>query len=276
MTLRKLLYSPLLHFFALGTLIFAAYAALEDEPIATAPYAIELSEDEAGRLVQNFAATWNRPPAPQELDTLMQSWALEEANVREALKLGLDQGDAVIRQRLNQKMRFLAESGAAALEPDEAMLQRFLDENPARFTQAARVAFDQIILPEDWSAAEIRKLLEQGADPAALGTATLLPASTPMTPAPVIDRIFGKGFHNALVDMPVGQWHGPIESGYGLHLVRVIDRTGPVIPPLSEIRDRVEAEWLAFEMKKTRESFGQALLSRYTVNLPEAEDVLSQ
>jgi hypothetical protein len=276
MTLRKVLHSPLVHFFALGALIFAVYAATGDEPVAAAPDTISLTESEADRLVQNFTATWNRPPTKEELENLIQAWALEEANVREALALGLDRGDAVIRQRLNQKMQFLAESGATALEPDEAMLQAYLDANPDRFAQPSRIAFEQIFLPRDRDASEILALLQDGADPSTLGTSSLLPPSFPMTPAPVIDRTFGAAFHGMLVELPIGQWQGPVKSGYGLHLVRVTDRSEATVPQLSEIRDRVEAEWLASEMTKMRESFGQALLERYTVDLPDAGEVLSQ
>ncbi len=116
MTLRKIVLSPLLHFFALGALIFAGYWALNDQPTAPRPGEITLSPAEASRLMQQFTATWNRPPTERELEGLMRTWALEEANVREALTLGLDRGDSVIRQRLNLKMQFLAESGAAALD----------------------------------------------------------------------------------------------------------------------------------------------------------------
>lgn len=274
--MRKVLHSPLVHFFALGVLIFAAYSAIADEPVTPAPDAINLTVSEADRLVQNFAATWKRSPTKQELENMMRSWALEEALVREALTLGLDRGDAVIRQRLKQKMQFLAESGAAILEPDEAMLQAYLEQNSDRFNQPARIALEQIVVPGDRDASETLALLENGADPATLGPATLLPPSFPMTPAPVIDRTFGEGFHEALADLPVGQWQGPVESGYGLHIVRVIERRDAALPPLSEIRDRVEAEWLASEMEKMRESFGKALLDRYTVSLPDAEEVLSQ
>jgi hypothetical protein len=226
--------------------------------------------------VQNVAATWNRPPTTQELDNLMQSWALEEANVREALTLGLDLGDMVIRQRLNQKMTFLAESGAATLSPDEAMLQAYLDENPDLFTQPARLAFEQIMLPRDRDVSEALALLREGADPAALGSASLLPPSLPLSPAPVIDRTFGEGVGAALADLPIGRWQGPVESGYGMHIVRVTDRAEATLPALADIRVRVEAEWRAAEMRKMRDAFGQALLDRYTVALPDAAEVLSQ
>ena len=206
----------------------------------------------------------------------MQSWAVEEANVREALELGLDRGDAVIRQRLNLKMQFLSESGAAVLEPEDAELQAYLDANPERFMQPPDIAFEQVLLPQEGAASEIRLLLENGADPATLGVASLLPSSFPMTPAPVIDRTFGAGFDAALAALPLNSWQGPVPSGYGQHLVRVTDRSDPTLPPLSEIRNRVEAEWRADRTKTLRESYTQAMLARYSVTLPDAGEVLNQ
>lgn len=276
MTLSKILLSPLVHFFALGALIFVAYAALDDGPAAPPADEISLTPQEADRLVQRFTATWNRPPSEQELEGLMRSWALEEAYVREALVLGLDRDDRVIRQRLAQKMQFLTESGAAALEPDDTTLQSYLDEHPDRFKRPARVAFEQIVVPPDGAEDVIRAALESGAAPAVLGGVSLLPASVPMTPVPVIDRMFGEDFHAALVDAPVGGWHGPVTSSYGQHFVRVTDRAGADMPPLSEIRDRVEAEWRAAQEREMRESFARTLLDRYAVTLPDAEEVLNR
>ncbi len=123
------------------------------------------------------------------------------------------------------------------------MLQDFLDANPDRFTRPARIAFEQVILPEEGSASEILAALEGGADPSTLGTASLLPPVLQMTPVPVIGRTFGEDFQDALAELPEGGWHGPVTSAYGQHLVRITGRTKPVLPPLSEIRDQVEAEW---------------------------------
>jgi hypothetical protein len=274
--LGRLFHSQLVHFFALGALVFVAYEVLNDEPAAPSVDTIELTEAQAGSLVDNFSATWNRRPTATELKNLMQAWVLEEVYVREALDLGLDRGDAVIRQRLNQKMRFLAESGAAALSPSDTELQAFIEAHPDRFTQPARMAFEQIVLASDRSATEALALLNAGADPSTLAPPSLLPASLPLTPAPVIDRTFGSGFHEQLVGLPVGDWQGPVTSGYGKHLIRVTGTSAPVLPPLSDIRDRVEAEWRASEMTRISESFAETLLQRYTVRLPEADEVLQR
>lgn len=277
MIFRNLLSSPLVHFFAIGGLVFAFYALTADEIVPPPAEAITLSPAQADRLVSGFTATWNRPPTPEELTGLMRAWALEEALVREALALGLDRGDAVVRQRLKLKMEFLAESGAAALVPTEADLEAFLDRNPDRFAQPARMAFDQVLLPaeaDEQDVSELKDALENGADPATFGTASLLPVAVPLTQAQVIDRTFGGGFHARLADLPPDTWQGPVESGYGRHLVRVTSRFETVLPPISEIRESVETEWRADKARDMRDSFAKTMLERYTVTLPDAEEVL--
>lgn len=279
MSVRKVLKSPLVHFFALGGMIFAAFAVINDHPAPQRPDTITLTPQDAARLAQQFTAAWNRAPTPDELDGLMRSWVLEEANVREALAIGLDRGDAVIRQRLNLKMEFLAESSAAALEADDQTLQAYLDANPGSFLRPARLAFDQVLLPaEDRSekVAAIRAALQAGADPLTMGGASLLPTSVPMTPVTVINGVFGTDFHVLLANLPLGSWQGLVRSAYGEHLVRVTARADTTLPPLSEIRDRVEAEWRAAQAKAMRDASAQALLSRYTVTLPDAAEVLGE
>lgn len=276
---RAFLRSPLIHFAAIGGLIFLVYARLDDTPAETPADTIVLTPQAASRLAERFAATWNRPPSPEELDGLMRSWAIEEASVREAVALGLDRGDVIIRQRLALKMRFLAESGAASLVADDATLQSYFEAHPDRFRRPPSFAFEHVLLPardHDGSGEDLLLALEDGASPASLGTAGLLPASFPVTPAPAIDSMFGTAFHAALAEAPMNEWFGPVESGFGLHLVRVTDRSDASLPPLAEIRDRVEAEWRAAQVEKMRASFEQALLGRYEITLPVATEVLQR
>ena len=279
MTTGQILKSPLLHFFAIGGLIFLVFSFVNDDLPVPEPDQITLTLQEAKRLSEQFASTWSRQPTNQELEALLQNWAREEASVREALSLGLDRGDSVIRQRLKLKMDFIAESGAAALAPDETDLQSYLEANPERFRRPARMSFEQILteLPADSEEiSAIRTALQDGADPSAFGNASLLLGSIPMTPAPAIDRMFGTGFHEALSQLPKGSWEGPVESGYGMHFVRVIDSSDAVMPPLADIKESVEAEWRAAKTEEMKKVFGQALLDRYTVSLPSPTEVLKR
>ncbi|EEX13856.1 conserved hypothetical protein [Citreicella sp. SE45] len=271
--LRAVLRSPLLHFFVLGALVFAFYAARSPVPGAVPPnpQAIVLTPEDADALASRFAAVWNRPPTAQELQGLMQDWVTEEALVREARALGLDEGDEIVRDRLRQKMLFLAEAPAASRTPDTDALETYYRENAARFRQPGRVGFAQVLLPQNAMEEDVSGTLEAlraGSDPEALGSGSLLPARIDATPLPGVDRIFGIGFAARLVDLPEGQWTGPVESGYGRHLVRLDAMQPGYLPPLEVVRDRVLADWRAQEMKVAREAFTEALRSRYRISLP--------
>ncbi|MEE4108428.1 MAG: peptidylprolyl isomerase [Halieaceae bacterium] len=268
--------SPLVHFFALGALFFAIFVLKNGTSTALRPDAIVLSLEEAEQLAQRFSATWRRPPTAEDLDRLMRAWALEEAHVREALALGLDRNDTVIRQRLNLKMQFLAESAVASLEPDDDVLRAYLAANPERFSQPARTSFEQILLAPGSDPEHLKSSLAAGAAPAALGKPSLLPKDLSLETAPAIDRQFGEGFSAALTDLPVAVWAGPVESTYGRHLVRISEKLPARLPPFAEIRARVEMEWRAEKKREQRMAFGEALLERYAVELPAAAKVLSR
>ena len=154
-----------------------------------------------------------------------------------------------------------------------------MEDNKARFTEPEEFAFDQVLLAQDDDAEQIETLrvaLQQGADPLREGRGAMLPPSVPLMPAPSIDRNFGLGFHEKLAKLAPGQWQGPVQSAYGLHLVRVSDHRESVQPELADIRDRVEGEWRANRAAETREAFTRSLLQRYEVSLPAAAEVLSQ
>lgn len=274
----NVLKSPLLHFFVLGGAIFAAYALLDDAPPPPEQDVIRLSPQEAARLVAEFRSVRERPPTPPELSGLMRGWAMEEASVREALALGLDKGDPMIRQRLSLKMLMLAESAAAAATPDDATLEAFLEAHRDRFAAPAQLAFAQVTLTPEMEAElpALRAALAAGADPAAIGGPSLLPALTPATTAPAIDGIFGRGFAERLAALPRDAWAGPVESVYGRHLVRVTALVPAATPPLSAIRARVEDAWRADQARLLREAYGEELLRRHEVVLPPVREVLAR
>ncbi|AWI85747.1 hypothetical protein CEW88_18880 [Alloyangia pacifica] len=277
MTARTILSSPLLHFFVLGGLVFAIYGLVNDSPTVADPEAITLQPAEAGQLVARFTATWDRPPTEVELEGLMRAWALEEAQYREAVALGLDQDDSVIRMRLSQKMEFISEAGAATLEADDAVLQAHLEAHAERFAEPTKLAFEQVLLPADAGDADaMRRALEQGADPATLSRGSLLPTRLPLSAETAIDRLFGGGFARTISELAGSGWSGPVQSTYGHHLVRVIELRPAVLPPLEAIRPKVEQDWRSTRAREMREEFGKALLERYDVTLPSAGEILAK
>jgi hypothetical protein len=277
--LTRLLRDPLLHFFLIAAGIFALYSAIDDSPPVAPANRLVVSADDARRLISTFEATWRRPPTAEELDYMIGQQVREEVYVREALALGLDADDAVIRQRLQMKMVFLTESGAEAIAPDDATLQAHLEANPDRFVVPAQLAFEQILLAEGIGrdeAARVAAQLDAGGDPGEAARPSLMPPAFRLAPEQVVDGTFGSGFFDGLAALPVGTWAGPVETGLGSHLVRVTERREALLPALPEIRDRVERDWRAALSERLREERYEALLSRYEVVRPDPSQVLGQ
>ncbi len=270
--MRRLLREPLLHFLLAALLIIAVYAAAgprEEE----GDMRIVVSGNRIEQLASVFAKTWQRPPTEAELKGLIDDFVKEEIYVREARKLGLDVDDTVVRRRLRLKMEFLSEAEASLTPPSEGELQAFLKDHPEKFAKPPRYSFDQVnFSPAKRSDAEAdaRKVLValNGAappEPATLGDPTLLPSSLEDVEADEIARGFGDEFAASLASLPVGAWTGPLNSAYGVHLVRLRARTAGRAPPLDEVRDAVLRELQHARRTQLEEQRLNALLERYTV-----------
>ena len=268
----KIIREPLVHFVLIGAAVFGFYALLSSDDREEARDKIVVTEGRVRQLAQVFAKTWQRPPTPEELRGLIDGF------IKEAIKLGLDRDDTLIRRRMQQKMEFLTEPADELLGADDVTLQALLDANKAEFRIEPRIAFRQVFLNPDKAgepavirakqtldvlkASEVRDGAPDAGDP------TLLPASTPLSPLSDIARNFGETFAANLTDLPEDEWTGPIDSPYGLHLVRVIERFDGYDPELAEVRDAVEQKW---RTQKRHEFQGQAydqLLAKYEIVLP--------
>jgi len=281
--IRRLLREPLLQFLLIGTGLFLLYEAANGGRSEAAPREIVISEARVEALAANFATVWMRPPTAAELKGLIDDYIAEEIYYREAVAMGLDQDDTVIRRRLRQKMEFISEKVADSVEPTEAQLQEYLAQNAGKFARPAELTFRQAYLNAerrgDTLRADAEKLLAElqagrgPADPAEAGDPTLLPATMEAASPQAIANAFGQEFAQQIDVAPVGQWSGPIESGFGLHLVRVDERVVTKAPTLGEIRPIVLREWQAEERRRQNQSVLAALRAKYQVRVegPAAE-----
>jgi len=265
--LRRFARDPLVHFVALGGALFLAYAVLAPAAPNTAEAERRIVVDAATEalLSDTFESVWRRRPSATEMAGLIDSHIAQEILVREARALGLDRGDAVVRQRLVTKMTLLLEGGAAAVDPSETQLAAYREANWDTFAQPPRVAFAQIALEDRGAAEAVREALEAGTDPSLLGRASLLPTRMPLTAIGAVDAMFGPGFAGQLAPLPEGTWVGPVESAYGFHLVRVTARAPAELPPLAEQRDRVLSAWREAQGRAAREAAMAELRDRYIV-----------
>lgn len=271
----QVLKEPLTHFIALALAIFFLYGAVNRsaQPQADEIVVTSAKIEQLGAL---FTKTWQRPPSSQELKGLIDDFVKEEIYNREALLLGLDKDDTVIRRRLRQKMEFLVDAEVDAITPADTELQSYLEAHPDQFRIQPMIAFEQIYLSPakrgDRIEAEAQAMLDQlqgnaQADPTKLGDQTLLPSMLPLTASATINQSFGDRFAEALEKLPDNQWSGPLPSSYGLHLVRVLERREGRSPALDEVRGAVAREWSNAKRKALEAERIETLLKRYDVTV---------
>ena len=276
--MKKLLHEPLVHFMLLGVLVFTGFKFFSKNE-SNPPGAIVVTQGKIESLVTGFSRTWQRPPTREELNGLIRDYVREEVCAREAIALGLDKEDTVIRRRLRQKLEFISESVAAQAKPTDAELQKYLEAHREKFRSERQFTFRQVYLdPQrhgvnlNRDAAQLLIQLQQaGTDSniSVFGDPFLLDQEYKRVPTGEVSKQFGEKFAVRLGDLPLGQWQGPIESGYGTHLVLVIDRDEGRMPVLNEMRDAVKLEWSNAQRSETSEKFYEALLKRYTVTIED-------
>ncbi len=273
--IRRALREPLLHFLILAAGLFVVARFRGETPTSQGQDQIVINQARILNIAQMWHRTWQRPPTEAELDGLIDDYINEEVLYREALKMGLDRDDAVIRRRLRQKLEFVAEDLADAASPTDEELQEFLNQHQDMFRIADRVTFSHVYLdPQrrgDALKDDIVELLdklrksEEPIDPTGVGDRFLLSHHYDDLSAAESAKLFGPDFFAQLEDIAPNQWGGPIESGYGVHLVRLHDRSVGRDLTLDAVREDVLREWHAARRAESKEQFYQGLRERYEV-----------
>ena len=266
--LARVLREPLVQFLILGGGLFCgiAFANHLKRPV------VRIDAQEIEQLAAYWAMQSQRPPTRAELAALIQERVDEELLSREAIRLGLDKDDMIVRRRLAQKMAFASEDVAAIEEPDDKALQTFYDAHRDRYATPGRVAMRHIFFSSDRTGqtpgaaadAALRRLQAGGE---AAGDPSLLPLAYADVADADLARDYGPEFAAAVDKAPVGTWVGPVTSAYGLHLIRVERRLPSVTPPLADVREEVRAAWLAARREDENRAFRASLRKRYKVEI---------
>jgi hypothetical protein len=237
-----------------------------------------VTDSDAEWLIQNFARTWDRQPSATELDHLIEEHIREEVYFREALALGLDTDDQVIRRWLVQKMQFLSEDIAMLSDSSDEVVRAFYEEHLEDYRLPPRLTFSHIYFSSDQRGEETTRDAERIR--VALNALPEPPVRAPdrgdrfilehdyesVTPAE-IGRLFGPDFGERLSSLGVGTWSGPITSGFGLHLVRIDVREEGYLPPFEEVGERVRLDFVNDRRLAMNEDFYDTLRERYTVEI---------
>jgi len=228
--MRKLIREPLFHFLLLGAVIF--FIAGRSRSIAVpSRQKIVVTQRQIESIVVGFSRTWMRPPTQEELQGLVNDYVREEVLYREARNMGLDQDDVIVRRRMRQKFEFLIEDRAARTgPPSDQELEAYLSQHVDKYSEQPSFSFEQIFFSREKRGASaeaeatamlVRLRGKSTIDMEKLGDAFLLPSQFENTSPGETARLFGEKFTNELTKTQLRTWAGPIESSYGLHLVRV-------------------------------------------------------
>jgi peptidyl-prolyl cis-trans isomerase C len=277
---RRWLREPLVHFLLLGAALFGAYSYFE--PRLGGPEAsrqIQLTPDELLQLALVFQSQWQRPPTQAEFGQLVENKVHEEVLYREAVAMGLDKDDTIVKRRMAQKMQFLAEDVAAAYEPTRAELEAWYAKNADRFALPGRLNFRHLYFSPDRRGERARdaadkalaKLADQPVDSnlaASLGDPFMLQDYYGDRSSEQLAKEFGPAFAQAIFRAKPGAWQGPIESGFGWHLVFVDSVVPGHAPAFAEVASDVKTAWLGERKAEAWRKAYDAMRAKYTVLLP--------
>ncbi|MCE2729945.1 MAG: hypothetical protein LW623_08240 [Sphingomonadaceae bacterium] len=230
---RRFIREPLVHFLAAGSVLFVLMSQFGSSD--SLDRSITINEEEVARLASQWEQTWQRPPSAQQLDSLIRDYIKEEVYVREAMRLGLDVDDPIIRRRLRAKMEFLATAEIQNMEPTDAELQRYYDTKKSLYAAKPAFSFDQQFLGEDENVAQdsMRAMLQGKTPPS---QALSVPQSMESAEWDSVSRQFGDDFANNLRNAPQG-------------------------------KQRVSNDWRAETQSKREAAAYQALLDGYDIRI---------
>ena len=281
--LKRWLREPLLHFLLIGLVMFVVYNALyPNSGQGDRLSRIELTADDLRQLELAWAAKWQRPPGPEELRNLVAAKVREEILYREGLALGLDKEDTIVKRRMAQKVEFLSEDVSTIRDPGVKELKAWFEKNASLFALPSRVTFRHLYFSFDRrgerSRADATRALAKLAGQPADSPATVNLADPFMYQSYYADRtpeyvanVFGTKFAQALSQLkPAASWQGPIESGFGWHLVWVDSLTSGRVPDFEEVEQEVKNEWVAEQRTEARRKAFETMKTRYEIILPKA------
>jgi PPIC-type PPIASE domain len=272
----RLFHEPLFRFLILGAVIFVAHGVITRHN-TDKPGEIFVTQGAVENLVTGFTRTWQRPPTEDELRGLVSDYVREEAAYREALALGLDRDDMIVRRRLQQKLEFLSDDLATRRQPSDADLQSFLQAHKGIFETEPLLSFRQIYFNPQLHGVNLHRdatrVLDRLRTPGShkseidAGDPFLLQENFDHISPAELKNTFGEKFASAISALPVGSWQGPIDSGYGAHLVYVAKNTPSRLPDLAEVREQVRRDYFDARRREATDKFYTALLHRYSVRI---------
>jgi peptidyl-prolyl cis-trans isomerase C len=284
--LKKIAREPLLHFLLIGAGIYGLYGLSAIDEAGNDERIVNVTSGKIQSLTDQFMKMRSRPPTELELTGVISDYARTQVLYREALAMGLDKGDLVQERRLARKLESMAKSLITPEEPSDEVLLDWYAANAESFKQPDLYTVTQIFFDpdkrerttlEDAQAAldRLKSLEHIPPDFSAYGDRIMLRNHYSNLSQVQIGKLFGTSFAEQVVKLEPGVWHGPILSGYGLHLVLLNEVLLVPPPAFEEVKKAVRDEWMAEQITEPSERFIEGLLSRYEIVVEETEVPIS-
>ena len=261
---RRIVSEPLTHFLVFGLALSLIVSAVRE---ARRPV-VRLDTSELEQLVSYWQLQMQRPPTQVEVKAIINERVDEELLAREALRLGMDKNDMIIRRRLAEKMAFASEDTTRLPMPSEEVLKALFETTKDQYVVPAQVSFRQIVFsgdrPNAKATAQSALAAVAGGKPME-GDPFVLPLSYGGVGVDDLFRDYGPEFAKATEEGPVGVWSGPFQSPYGWHLIKIESRKPRSVPSFETVKDQVKEAYLADARKRANSDFLVKLRKRYRV-----------
>ena len=258
---------PLILFFIGGVFLFAIAELADSDEIS---YQIDIRESDLTRLNDQWAMQMRRPATEQELGNLTEQLIKEEIYYREAMRLGLDQNDTIVRRRMVQKLTFLTEDIATTDIPDEQALKDYYGKNIEEYRQPKRYSFQHRYFSSDR-----REDAQEDAETSLfnnkdLGDPFMLQKAYNKRSEREIADLFGREFAQSIANLePSDQWQGPLKSAYGFHTLLLETTQESYIKDYETVKERVLIDFQQKTRRVANEQYFLDLRNKYSVNLPD-------
>jgi hypothetical protein len=276
----KFLREPLVHFLVIGAAIFVLFGLMGRQDVEEKERAITITSGEINWLTDSWKKRWNRPPTAEEREGIIKQYLRETILYREAVAMGLDRDDTIIRRRLAQKLEFLTQDLISPQPPTEGELRTYFKAHMDRYQPPDLITLTQVFLDPDKRGdqtlkdAEVIKeklqaLKQPPQDARSFGDPFMLQSYYPERSEAELSKLFGSRFAQPVFKLATQEWHGPVLSGYGTHLIYVHDRRESEPPSFTEVEAQVREDWENDKREQLNEQYIASLMGRYEVTIED-------
>ena len=274
--IKKIFTEPFIQFLILGGLLFLLVSYVQRTK-DNASRQITVDGDRVGLMLVNYKSQTGNLPTKRQLDAMIDNYIKEEISYREAKNMGLDKDDEIVRRRLSQKFDFMQTDLTETVPPTEKQLKQFYTSNPALFQKEAMVSFSHIYFSTD-------KSNDSMAKQRALAVLTQLQKTTLQRAPEKGDRFalqydytdqaaidiqqnFGnKQLLDEMFKARVNTWVGPVQSGYGWHLIFISKRDSTAAMPFTSIKEEVRTAFVETVKASENKKVFDRLSKKYSIN----------